>query len=146
MSKLTGHCLCRAIAFSVSGAPSDVVYCHCESCRRATSSPTTTFLITRKADFRYTQGAPLLYESSPGVRRSFCGACGSPLAYETDRRPDDIDLYVCSLDDPSALAPQAHVHAAEQLPWFETLDNLPRHGEASRDTAPILIGPRPIPS
>jgi len=145
MSKLTGHCLCRAVEFSVSGAPSEIVHCHCESCRRATSSPMTTFLIVQKSGFQYTRGAPRVYESSAGVRRSFCGACGSPLAYETDRRPDDIDLYVCSLDDPSAFAPEAHVHVAEQLPWFEILDQLPRHELGSREAPPLRIGPRPIP-
>jgi hypothetical protein len=90
MGVLNGHCLCRAVEFSVMGDPTDVVHCHCESCRRATSSPVTTFLIVNRADFQYTRGKPAIYESSPGVRRSFCGECGSPLAYVTDRRHDDL--------------------------------------------------------
>jgi hypothetical protein len=79
--------------------------------------------------------------SSPGVVRSFCDRCGSPLAYESDQRPDDIDLYVCSLDDPSAVSPQIHVHTDEQLPWFEVQDQLPRYERSPRDGAPIRIGP-----
>ena len=127
MTTISGRCFCKAIAFEISAAPSEVIHCHCESCRRATSAPVATFLIVKRDDFRYVQGRPVTYDSSPGVRRSFCGACGSPLAYETEQRPDDIDLYVCSLDDPSAVTPQSHVHEAERLPWFEIQDDLPRY-------------------
>jgi hypothetical protein len=141
MTALRGRCLCRAVRFEVAGDPLDVAHCHCESCRRATSSPVTTFLVVRRADFRYVEGAPALYQSSPGVRRSFCGRCGSPLAYETDERPDDIDLYVCSLDDPGALAPRIHVHHGERLPWLEIRDQLPRYEGSPRDGEPVPAGP-----
>jgi hypothetical protein len=137
MSNLTGHCLCGDVAFAVSAAPLQVVYCHCESCRRATSSPVTTFLIVQRPDFRYTRGTPRVYASSPGVRRSFCERCGSPIAYETDRRPNHIDLYACNLSDPTAVVPQAHVHVEEQVPWFEVLDDLPRYARTPRDGEPI---------
>lgn len=140
MTPLTGRCLCRAIAFEVDAEPLHVVHCHCESCRRTCSAPVACFLIVRQADFRYTRGTPKSFASSPGVRRSFCGDCGTPLAYETDRRPDQIDLYVCSLDDPAAIAPQAHVYAVEQLPWFEIHDELPRYAGSLRDAQLLRRG------
>ena len=37
-----GRCLCGAVEFEFEGKPNWVAYCHCESCRRNTSSPTTT--------------------------------------------------------------------------------------------------------
>ncbi|HEX5325991.1 MAG TPA: GFA family protein [Acetobacteraceae bacterium] len=146
MTSLTGRCLCGAVAYEVSGPPAQVVHCHCESCRRHTSAPVATFLIVRHADFRYTSGAPKVYVSSPGVRRSFCNRCGSPMAYETDRRPDHIDLFVCSLSEPATVVPRVHVHAREQLPWFEILDDLPRYAESFTNGEPIRHGPRPAPS
>lgn len=142
VSSLSGHCLCGSIAFTVSGAPLQVVHCHCESCRRSTSSAVATFLIVRREEFQYTRGVPTVHVSSPGVRRSFCGRCGSPMAYETEQRPDHVDLYVCSLSDPVAVAPRAHVHAEEQLPWFEILDDLPRYAKTPRDGEPMRHGPR----
>ncbi len=142
MDALTGHCLCRTVAFEISAAPLRVLYCHCESCRRATSAPVAAFLIVQRAGFRYTRGMPRHYASSPGVRRSFCEACGTPLAYETEQRPDQIDLYVCSLSDPSVISPHQHVFAEEQLPWFEVLDNLPRHARSPGDGGAIWQGPR----
>jgi hypothetical protein len=142
MPHLTGRCLCRAVTFSISAPPLQIVHCHCESCRRNCSAPVASFLIVRQADFRYTQGVPRAFESSPGVWRSFCDRCGTPLTYETDRRRDQIDLYVCSLDDPAAIAPRAHVFAAEQLPWFEILDDLPRYAGSLRDQQLLRQGPR----
>jgi hypothetical protein len=142
MAKLSGHCLCGEVAFELAGPPLKVLHCHCESCRRSTSSPVTTFVIARRADVRFTQGAPKPYASSPGVKRSFCANCGSPLAYESDRRPDQIDLYAASFSDPASLVPEGHVHAQEQLPWFEVLDELPRYAATSRDAEPMRKGPR----
>ena len=53
-----------------------------------------------------------------------------------------IDLYACTLDDPSSLAPQCHVHAVEQLPWFEVADDLPRYPGSNRGGQPLRHGPR----
>ena len=43
---------------------------------------------------RFTHCQPKEFGSSPGVRRSFCAVCGSPIAYRSDRRPKIVDLYV----------------------------------------------------
>jgi len=140
MSELTGRCLCGDIEYTVLGAPLQVVHCHCESCRRATSSPVTTFLIALRNDVRYRRGVPAVYVSSPGVRRSFCARCGSPIAYESDGRPDQVDLYVCTLNDPALAAPTMHVHVEERVPWFEVLDDLPRYAKTPRDGEAIRHG------
>ena len=138
----TGRCLCGAIKYEYSGEPNLVVHCHCESCRRQTSSPVSTFVLVPKSALRFTRGQPKEFASSEGVWRSFCGECGSPIYYRTDRRPDVIDLYAGTLSDPSALIPQAHVHAAEQLPWFEVLDDLPRYPGSRWGAEPVRRGPR----
>ena len=138
----TGRCLCGAIHYEYSGEPTFVVHCHCESCRRQTSSPVSTFVLVPKAALRFTRGQPKEFASSQGVWRSFCGECGSPIYYRTDRRPDVIDLYAGTLSDPSTLAPQCHVHAVEQLPWFEMLDKLPRYPGSRWGAEPIRRGPR----
>jgi hypothetical protein len=138
-----GHCLCRAVTYEYTGAPLWVLHCHCESCRRQTSSAVATFVGLERAQVRFTGAAPAVYESSPGVRRSFCGRCGAPIAYESDRVPGEIHLYAGTLADPAALAPSRHVFVAEQLPWFEVADDLPRYLATSRGVAPAWHGPRP---
>jgi hypothetical protein len=141
-SPTTGHCLCGAIRYEFRGPPEWVVHCHCNSCRRQVSSPLATFVGVLKENFRFTAGTPKAYASSPGVTRSFCLDCGSPIAYEAERLPDEIHLFHGTLDDPAALAPTAHVHAEEQLPWFEVHDHLPRYAKGGRGATPIGTGPQ----
>ena len=114
----TGRCLCGAIRYEYSGEANLVVYCHCESCRRQTSSPVAGFVLVPKAALRFTSGQSKEFASSPGVWRSFCGECGS------------------------TLTPQGHVYAAEQLPWFEVLDDLPRYPGSRMADSPMRRGPR----
>ena len=139
----TGRCLCGDIRYEFTGAPAWVMHCHCDSCRRHTSSPVATFFCVDRGALRFTAGRPAEYASSPGVRRSFCGRCGSPIAYEADRVPDEVHLYAGTLTDAAGVVPQGHVHAEEQLPWFEVLDDLPRWQRAARGgEPPVRRGPR----
>jgi hypothetical protein len=139
---ITGRCLCQAIRYECAGEPILIAHCHCESCRRQTSSPMTTFILVPRATLRFTRGQPKEFSSSQGVWRSFCADCGSPIYYRTDRRPNDIDLYAVTLDDAAGIAPECHVHSAEQLPWFEVSDDLPRYPGSSRSDPPLRQGAR----
>ena len=139
-----GHCLCRAIAYEFDGEPKWVVYCHCESCRRATPAPVTTYVGVKLDQFRYVKGGPAVYESSAGVRRYFCSRCGSPMAYMADRYPGEIHLHAGTLADPNQVKPRAHVFAGEQLSWFEIADNLRRYEAlGGKGVVPLRVGPRP---
>ena len=122
----TGRCLCGAVTYSVSQAPDWTGYCHCDSCRRACSAPVAVFVSVRRSAVRWTGATPAVYESSPGARRSFCSACGTPMAFEADWYPGDIHLYPVSLDDPTRVQPTEHVHHEERLPWFDIRDDLKR--------------------
>lgn len=123
----SGRCLCGSVAYEYDGEPRWSAYCHCETCRRTCSAPVAAFLGVDRTAFRWTGEAPAAYESSPGVRRLFCGLCGSPMAYDSARDTRAIHLYAASLDEPAAYRPTLHVHHAERLPWFEVADALPRH-------------------
>ena len=125
-----GRCLCGDIRFEYRGDPIETMHCHCESCRRHTSSPVATFVILDKGSFRYTHGKPVAYASSPGIERTHCGRCGSPIAYENR---EEFALYACTLDDPTGLKPEYHSWFAEKMPWLEIADTLPRHERSSRD-------------
>jgi len=138
----TGRCLCGAIRYEFRGKPEWVVHCHCDSCRRQVSSPLATVVGVLKQNFRFTAGAPNAYASSAGVWRSFCPECGSPIAYEAVRLPDEIHLYHGTLDEPDRLVPTGHVFTEEQLAWFEVDDHLPRYAKGGRGAKPIGHGPR----
>jgi hypothetical protein len=139
----TGRCLCGDIRFEYQGAPIKSQHCHCESCRRHTSSPISTFVIVEEGSFRYTRGTPVAYTSSPGVTRTHCGRCGSPITYESEGEPGLVSIYACTLDDPMRVKPTFHAFTAEQMPWLEIADSLPRYEHGSlRGETPVSYGPR----
>ena len=141
--RVEGHCFCRSVIFEYDAEPNWTLHCHCESCRRATSSPITTWISVPKSAFRFKQGKPRYFHSSPGVKRGFCAKCGSPLSYENERIPEEIHLYAVTLQDPRRARPERHVFVNEQLPWLETADQLPRFAQTSRGgERPIRYGPK----
>jgi len=123
----TGHCLCGRVKYRATGQPNWRCYCHCESCRRATGSPVTAFASFPLAHFAFA-GEPARYQSSPGVTRTFCSHCGTPLTYEATDMPGEIHILVATADLPQAehLAPERHVFENERISWVKFEDGLPR--------------------
>jgi hypothetical protein len=143
MVKHSGRCLCRDIRYEFDGPPLWVAHCHCESCRRQTSSMLATFVGVEREKLRWLGAEPARYESSASVLRSFCARCGSPVSFESEPRfPGEVHLYHGTLDDPDALVPTVHVHAAEQVSWFEVHDELPRFDRSGKDAQPSRLGHR----
>ena len=128
-----GRCLCGAVRFAARGAPRWVAHCHCESCRRATSSPMTTYVGFAKSDVQWRGDSLRAFQSSQGVERRFCSRCGSPMSFAGERWPDEIHLFAASFDEPAHLKPSVHVHAGEQLPWVRCDDGLPRYRTTPRE-------------
>ncbi|MGH6883952.1 GFA family protein [Hypericibacter sp.] len=126
MKILEGGCLCGAVRYRVEGAPRWSAHCHCKDCRRASGAPFVTYAGFLPARLQWTKGRPKDFNSSPGVTRSFCATCGSPLAYEGDRWPDEIHIHVGTLDHPEAIQPQVHVYTVHQIPWLQLADGLPK--------------------
>ena len=77
-------------------------------------------------------GEPVVYESSPGIRRTFCGECGTPLSYEDERLEGEVYLAVGVFDEPERFRPTVHSWDSQRLRWFHTADGLPRHRTSSR--------------
>ena len=138
----TGRCLCGAIRFEVAAEPLSTNFCHCESCRRHSGGIAAPFATFRKDAVRWHGAERERYRSSPRVSRSFCGRCGSPLAYEHDDQPDEIDLYLGVFDDPARFPASMHVHYGERVAWFDTVDQTPRFRVSSLAGEPaICVGP-----
>jgi Glutathione-dependent formaldehyde-activating enzyme len=60
-------------------------------------------------------GAPTRFRSSDKGTRTFCSRCGTPLTFESDEHPDEIDITNASLDDPEAMPPRDHTRAGTKL-------------------------------
>ena len=128
-----GGCLCGAVRYRISGPPSSSVVCHCASCRRASGAPTVAWVSVSRAQFQILAGSPTVFDSSPGVRRQFCGRCGCALTYETAKSPDSIDITTVSLDDPNAFPPTADVWLEDKIPWQQTDAAIGKYAGSSLD-------------
>ena len=119
-----GKCFCGSVEIETKGAPALMGYCHCESCRRATSAAFASFLGVAAGAFAWTGRPPATFASSAGVWRDFCPRCGSPMADRAARFPGEVHLYAATLIDPTGYAPSVHVHTAERLPWVHLAGGL----------------------
>jgi hypothetical protein len=77
----TGTCLCGAVAIQATGAPLEMGYCHCESCRSYSGAPVSAFTLWKTENVNVIRGAEFLgrYKSSEMSDRRFCTRCGGHL-------------------------------------------------------------------
>jgi hypothetical protein len=122
---MRGHCLCGAIAFEVDGPAQACVVCHCESCRRQCSAPMTTYIGVLNGQWRWLGKPPKVFNSSPGVERTFCDHCGTPLSFRSKNMSDVMHFFAAAMEEPEKFAPTLHVAFEEKLPWLKLADNLP---------------------
>jgi len=118
-----GACLCGAVHFEIAGPLRAVVACHCGQCRRVHSN-FAAFSAARRVDLTIKSDEALSwYESSPGVRRGFCGRCGSSLFW--DRASNDfVSVSAGALDQPSGLKQVRHIFGADMADFYEIGDGL----------------------
>lgn len=120
MNAETHHarCQCGAVAATMTGAPKFVALCHCLSCRRATGGAFSTWVGFPDTEVAWS-GAPAFYASSPGVKRGYCSACGTPLTYASDKWPGETHFLIGAMDDADRYAPVGEVFADEALAWAQ---------------------------
>lgn len=123
----TGGCLCGAVRYEADGPSSHPTLCHCESCRRASGASPVAWVTFGRDRFRFTKGEPSSYASSPEVTRRFCPTCGTALTYERSDLPDETDVTVATLDDPTSASPADHTWYGERLPWTDDTPRLRKY-------------------
>ena len=135
MEILKGGCYCGAIRYEITGPPRWSGHCHCRSCQLALGGAFVTWSKVAAADFTITSGSLKQIEKTPGIRRGFCGDCGTTLTYAADGEVEGQDwsadawFAATTLDDPSVVEPKTHVFVSHQQPWIKLDDELPRFKE-----------------
>lgn len=134
---MRGGCLCGAVRFlyegPIGGDLGAVTVCFCAQCRRSQGLGCAVAPALAEG-FKLTQGMGVLieYESSPGKKRAFCGACGSPIYSRHDERPKALRLRLGALDKlPPDLKIEARIFAEQAPEWTRF------------DSAPSFPGPEP---
>ncbi len=73
-----GTCFCGAVEIEATGAPLEMGYCHCASCRHYSGAPLSAFLLWRAEDVRVVRGAEHLgrFNRTGMSDRRHCTRCG----------------------------------------------------------------------
>jgi hypothetical protein len=66
------------------------------------------------------------FRSSPKVIRGFCADCGTSITYRHDKRPNEIDVTLVTLDEPGLLLPEIHIWVQDKLSWINIASGLPQ--------------------
>lgn len=128
---LKGSCLCNAIQYEIEGELGPTMMCHCSKCRKANGSAYAINSAVKTDQFHFIKGQELVseFESSPGVFRSFCKQCGSPLLSRRPSQPDIVRLRIGTLDTPVDVKPLAHIFVGSKASWDEIHDDIPQYDE-----------------
>lgn len=122
-SVIEGRCRCGDIRYKNKGPFVWVGHCHCDDCRRSSGGCVATFIAFKSQDFEYSQGSPKTYRSSPGISRSFCGGCGTPMSYENEKFEGQIHIHLGTLNSPDEFPALVHLFEREKLTWFKLSDD-----------------------
>ncbi|MBZ8135381.1 GFA family protein [Afifella sp. IM 167] len=128
---LHGRCFCGAITFEALSQPLQVSWCHCKDCRRQTGAPAVVWA-GFPADLVTWHGEPTRRPSSPGIVRSFCAACGTPLSYSDARLPGEIYIHAGLFDEADQLSPDSHAYVTSKLFWLHLDDSLAKYDDNTR--------------
>lgn len=131
-SAITGRCYCGATTVHAAQFPETVAFCHCRDCRRVTGAPVAAFAAFDETTVTFTPDEGRRVSTNPGVTRTFCGTCGSPLAGRFDYLPGKVYIAVGILDQADDLAPQLHSHESQRLAWLHIDDDLERYAGTAR--------------
>lgn len=98
---MPGGCLCGAVRFTATPEKPEMSVCHCDMCRRWTSS---VFMGVGVGDSLKLEGNPKLgvFKSSAYGERVFCPACGSSLFWRM-QDGSHVEVAAQAFDDPSGL-------------------------------------------
>lgn len=114
----SGGCLCGGVRYRVVRDLRDVIVCHCSQCRKTTGY-FGAFSACSNDDLVMENDQTLAwYESSPGVMRGFCRACGSTLFWD-DASRSHVAVAAGSLDEPTGLKLTGHVYAVDKGDYYQ---------------------------
>lgn len=125
-----GGCYCGKVRYQILTAPVWAGHCHCRSCQLALGAAFATWAKVAAKDFVVTDGAMKTCQKTPGITRGFCGDCGTSLTYFAAAEVDGQDwsgdawFSAITLDDPSIVAPSAHIFVSHRQPWLSMNDGL----------------------
>ena len=125
-----GSCLCGETKFLLKGKPEGTAVCHCDDCKKQTSSAFSIVAGYKKENVEFLAKSHLkLYttiaESGREVRRFFCGNCGSPIYSDVDFAPGVFYFKMGTVDDFSWFYPDIEAYNKDKLKCADINKDIP---------------------
>ena len=129
MKDLTGGCSCGSVRYRLTSPPMFVNCCHCKDCQRQTGSAFVINAIIETARLEVLSGKPVPVRVPADSGRPHdiyrCPKCQIALWSDYGGRPLIRFVRVGTLDEPSALPPNAHIFTRSKLPWVGLPKDVP---------------------
>ena len=111
----SGTCFCGTVQFEVSGSPTAMGYCHCESCRHWSAGPVNAFSLWKPDALKVTRGAESIatFNKTPSRFRKWCTKCGGHVFTEHPTM-GLVDVYAAVIPTLD-FRPEVHVNYQETV-------------------------------
>ena len=129
---MKGECVCGEVKFTISGDTSQVIVCHCSTCRKSTGAGGIPIIIASNQIFHWDSGVDSIRSWDAPVGEwttNFCTVCGSPLprANDADSMAIPAGLITLGGDD---LKVEHHIYSSDKPAWEEIGDGGVVHPQA----------------
>ncbi|MBC7767445.1 MAG: GFA family protein [Phycisphaerales bacterium] len=118
-----GGCSCGAVRYRLTSPPMFTNCCHCLDCQNQTGSAFAINALIETSRIELLSGAPVVIEmpspSGRGHEIHRCPKCQVALWSNYGRRSYLRFVRTATLDEPHAIAPDAHVFTASKVPWVK---------------------------
>ncbi len=121
-----GSCLCCHVTFEVTESLAAPNACHCTACRKTSGHFEASVDVSRDALSVSGEAHVRWYQSSPKVRRGFCGTCGSSLFWDPVFQ-DWTAVAMGAFDTPTQTQLAMHIFVAEKGDYYDIADGLPQN-------------------
>lgn len=118
-----GGCSCGAVRYRLASRPMFTNCCHCLDCQRQTGAAFAINAMIETSRIELLAGEPVVVDmpspSGRGHEIHRCPQCQTALWSNYGRRTWMRFVRVATLDDPHAIAPDAHIFTRSKVPWVE---------------------------
>ncbi len=125
MTTLEGGCACGQVRYRLNDKPMFVNCCHCKDCQRQTGTAFVINALIEAARCEVTgETAATRMPTDSGSAHDIirCSKCQTALWSEYGGRPQVRFIRGGTLDDPTAVRPDAHIFTRSKLPWVNLSD------------------------
>lgn len=127
------HCLCGAVQVDICLPTEWIAHCHCRRCQQAHGAAfvtwvgvkeTTASIHDGESQLRWYRAAPVAGLKQAG-ERGFCGRCGTPMLFRSERWPGELHIAHALFDGPLDRTPQMHAFYDTHVDWVHLQNDLP---------------------